>query len=209
MRIVEDRRPTLVLLENVRNLAGPPRHVHEWEVIIKSLRQAGYRVSHKAAVFSPAGIAPEHGGHPQTRDRVFIAATRIRPEEPSQTYRQREAKSTGNLPDPFEDVEPISLDKLRMDRAWDLMTDLPLIDSDDVPPGTRVSADEWRWIDHWDEWVKKRPGRCSCTRLTVTAARPRSSPPGFRSGRTCGRLTRTSASAHSSKRREWRGRSVT
>lgn len=153
MRIIEDRRPAVVLLENVRNLAGP-RHVHEWEVIIKSLRQAGYRVSHTAAVFSPASVAPEYGGHPQTRDRVFIAATRVKPTEPSDLYRERLADGTLHLPSPFEEVAPISLDKLRMKREWDLMKDLPLIDSTDVP-GTRVSEDEWRWIDHWDAWVRK------------------------------------------------------
>src|SRR5665811_1232792 len=32
LRVLETRRPTVVLLENVRNLAGP-RHAHEWDVI--------------------------------------------------------------------------------------------------------------------------------------------------------------------------------
>lgn len=149
MRIIEDRRPAVVLLENVRNLAGP-RHVHEWNIIIKSLRQAGYRVSHTAAVLSPADIAPEHGGHPQTRDRVFIAATRIEPTEPSDLYR----KQPISLPSAHDEVEPISLADLAMTREWDLMRDLPLVDDQDVP-GTRVSDDEWRWIDHWDAWVCK------------------------------------------------------
>jgi DNA (cytosine-5)-methyltransferase 1 len=160
MRIVEDRRPIVVLLENVRNLAGP-RHVHEWEVIIKALRQAGYRVSHKAAVFSPAMIAPEFGGHPQTRDRVFIAATRIMPEEPSSSYTVRRMSPTFRLPDPFEDVDPISLDHLRMGREWDLRTHLPLIESNDIL-GTEVSAPEWEWIDHWDAWVKKTREMLAC-----------------------------------------------
>ncbi|GEK22881.1 DNA (cytosine-5-)-methyltransferase [Cellulomonas xylanilytica] len=153
MRIIEDLRPTLVLLENVRNLAGP-RHVHEWEIIIKSLRQAGYRVSHTAAVLSPVNIAPEHGGHPQTRDRVFIAATRVEPKRPSALYGERLEAGTLDLPDPFEDVAPISFGDLKMTREWSLERDLPLIDSKDVP-GTRVAPDEWIWIDHWDAWVSK------------------------------------------------------
>ena len=37
-RIIEVRKPKIVLLENVRNIAGP-RHEHEWEVIIETLRQ--------------------------------------------------------------------------------------------------------------------------------------------------------------------------
>lgn len=153
MRIIEDRKPALVLLENVRNLAGP-RHVHEWEVIIKSLRQAGYRVSHTAAVLSPAAIAPEHGGHPQTRDRVFIAATRIEPTEPSRAYHDQAETGALRLPSPYEEVAPISLVDLKMTREWDLASDLPLIDSQDVP-GTRVTDDEWTWIHHWDAWVRK------------------------------------------------------
>ncbi|MGW6265883.1 DNA (cytosine-5-)-methyltransferase [Cellulosimicrobium funkei] len=153
MEIVRHRRPAVVLLENVRNLAGP-RHEHEWEVIIEKLREAGYVVSHKAAVLSPASIAPEFGGHPQTRDRVFIAATRVVPLYPSKTHDDRLAAGTLNLPDPLQDVEPISLDRLRMTEEWDLRAHLPLIDTQDVP-GTRVSADEWRWIDHWDGWVRK------------------------------------------------------
>ena len=152
MRIVEDRKPAVVLLENVRNLAGP-RHVHEWEIIIKSLRQAGYRVSHKAAVFSPVSVAPEFGGHPQTRDRVFIAATRIKPTQPTPEAQERFDDGTLELPDPFEDIEPISLDGLRMTREWDLMEDLPL-DQAHVG-GSSVSAEEWRWVDHWDDWVQK------------------------------------------------------
>jgi len=153
MEIVRHRKPALVLLENVRNLAGP-RHTHEWEVVIEKLRTAGYVVSHQAAVFSPAKLAPEFGGHPQTRDRVFIAATRVKPSEPSRTHDRRLANGSLSLPDPLQDVAPLSLDGLRMTEEWDLRKHLPLIDSEDVP-GTRVSPDEWRWIKHWDAWVQK------------------------------------------------------
>ncbi len=34
-RVLEKRKPSLVILENVRNIAGP-RHTHEWDVIIRS-----------------------------------------------------------------------------------------------------------------------------------------------------------------------------
>lgn len=151
MQIVRHAKPSVVLLENVRNLAGP-RHVHEWEVIIEKLRDAGYVVSHKAAVLSPSNLAPEHGGHPQTRERVFIAATRVKPLQPSETYEERKRQGA-LLPDPHVDVPPLSLQHLRMTDEWDLFKHLPLIDSEDVP-GTRVSDDEWRWINHWDQWVK-------------------------------------------------------
>src|SRR5450759_147075 len=43
-RILEERRPPVILLENVRNLAGP-RHKDTWRTIVRSLRDLGYRVS--------------------------------------------------------------------------------------------------------------------------------------------------------------------
>ena len=69
-RILEARTPSVVLLENVRNLAGP-RHRHEWEVIIQTLREIGYRVSSTPSVFSPHFLPPSLGGTPQVRDRGF------------------------------------------------------------------------------------------------------------------------------------------
>ena len=74
LQIIEKRKPKVVLLENVRNLAGP-RHLHEWQVIIETLRDEGYRVSETPAIFSPHLLPPERGGRPQVRERVFITAT--------------------------------------------------------------------------------------------------------------------------------------
>lgn len=156
MRIIRDRQPAVVLLENVRNLAGP-RHTHEWDKIIEHLRDAGYRVSHKAAVLSPASIAPEFGGHPQTRDRVFIAATRVVPKHPTPEAAAAVVSGEIVLPNPVEDTDetakPISLNHLRMNRPWDLVEDLPLDRS--LRGGPSVSADEWKWIDHWDKFVQR------------------------------------------------------
>ncbi len=42
--IMEKHKPSMVILENVRNIAGP-RHAHEWKYIIKKFRDLGYRVS--------------------------------------------------------------------------------------------------------------------------------------------------------------------
>lgn len=134
--VLREARPTLVVLENVRNLAGP-RHLHEWGVIIDHLRQLGYQVSSTPAIFSPHQIKPEFGGAPQVRERVYITATLI-PE--------------GMVADPF--VEPVRLpDHVLMDREWDLRTDLPLDDSRAIE-GTGITAEEHRWIDHWDEMVQ-------------------------------------------------------
>ena len=70
----EAHHPKVVLLENVRNLVGP-RHVHEWHVIIETLRDEGYRVSETAGGVLPHRLPPSMGGRPQVRERVFITAT--------------------------------------------------------------------------------------------------------------------------------------
>lgn len=159
MQVVRSRRPTLIVLENVRNLVGP-RHAHEWAVIIDQLRAAGYQVSDRPAIFSPHEIAPSHGGTPQVRERVFITATLV-PE--------------GHVADPH--VNPIEVPMTaRKDGTWDLETDLPLDDSRTVP-GTALTKDERRWIEHWDKWVQKlRKMRTTDARATGEPVRPL---PGF------------------------------
>jgi len=75
-KIIKVQKPKLVVLENVANLAGP-RHKHEWEVIIRTLRELNYRVSDKPLIISPHNILPQYGGRPQTRPRIYIAATYV------------------------------------------------------------------------------------------------------------------------------------
>lgn len=74
--IIKVQKPKLVVLENVVNLAGP-RHKHEWEVIIGTLRELNYRVSDEPLIISPHNILPQYGGRPQTRPRIYIAATYV------------------------------------------------------------------------------------------------------------------------------------
>lgn len=136
LRIIEERRPKLVLLENVRNLAGP-RHAHEWQVIVETLRERNYRVSDTPAVFSPHLLPPDMGGRPQVRERVFITATLAR-------------DGDDLTADPAVDPRPVAgWDP----HSWDLENDLPL-DPDHHAPGCELSASERLWIDAWDEFVR-------------------------------------------------------
>jgi len=140
-KIIETRKPTLVLLENVQNIAGP-RHMHEWEVIIKTLRDLGYRVSENPMVVSPHLIRPEFGGRPQVRNRVFIAATRIPKGIPN-------FKSNVDVPDLSPVIE--GWDPLN----WKLDKDLPLEvlkSTKDKKPVALTDA-EIRWIDAWNDFV--------------------------------------------------------
>lgn len=146
LRVIEERRPAVVLLENVRNLAGP-RHAHEWQIIVETLRERNYRVSNTPAIFSPHLLPPESGGRPQVRERVFITATRI--DEPGWSLDAEPA----SRPHPIAGWDP---------QTWDLQTDLPL-DPDHSVEGCNLSAAERLWIEAWNDFVeimwKARNGR--------------------------------------------------
>jgi len=148
LKVIQARHPKVVLLENVRNLAGP-RHLHEWQVIVETLRQEGYRVSDVPAVFSPHLLPRERGGRPQVRERVFIAATYV-------TEAANPQELQAELPflnRPVGNWDP---------STWHLESDLPL-DSDHQVENCQLSEAETYWISAWDEFVRlmweEREGR--------------------------------------------------
>jgi DNA (cytosine-5)-methyltransferase 1 len=73
-QIIIKRHPKIVLLENVRNLAGP-KHIETFNKIIGILKREGYLVASEPLIVSPHKIHPKFGGSPQIRERLFIAAT--------------------------------------------------------------------------------------------------------------------------------------
>lgn len=136
LQVIHAHHPSMVLLENVRNLAGP-RHRHEWQVIVDTLREEGYVVSDLPAVFSPHLLPPEEGGRPQVRERVFICAT----------YAGESARTL--RPEPPVVNRPVGVWN---PAEWNLEKHLPLDDSHEIEE-CRLSENEKYWIDAWDAFV--------------------------------------------------------
>lgn len=158
--IIKAHHPSIVFLENVRNLAGP-RHDHEWAVIIDTLREEGYHVADKPAVFSPHLLPPVMGGAPQVRERVFITAT-YAPEEvcgvgyegPTPAVSMADRFPTdATLADVWapsvltrEFFQPRSHTE-----GWHLED---LLDDSHNIQGCELTDSEILWINAWDEFVR-------------------------------------------------------
>lgn len=133
-------RPSVVLLENVRNLAGPRHRDTTFKTIVTTLRQLGYRTASAPAVFSPHLLPRELGGRPQVRERVFILAHYVGTEA---------AQDLANFDQPI--VSPKSLDFDWSKERWDLARDLPLEADSDVAAKYSLEGAELKWIETWDE----------------------------------------------------------
>lgn len=137
VKIVQAKQPRFLLLENVRNLAGP-RHAHTWATIIETLRELGYRVSGDPVVFSPHLLPEELGGRPQSRDRVFILATRAEVgSELDQTPLIRRGP-VGNWNPNAWNIED-----------W-LLDDAEIANIDDY----RLREEEIAWLDAWQHFIQ-------------------------------------------------------
>lgn len=148
LQVIAKRKPSLVILENVRNLAGP-RHRHEWQVIIETLAEQSYRVSEVPSIFSPHLLPPHLGGRPQVRERVFIIAVRD------------EDSNSLNLIESDPVVATNSVD-LWDPQNWDVEMHLPLEKECDTK-GVALTEQEIFWIEAWNEFVEsmllRRNGR--------------------------------------------------
>lgn len=70
-RIIKAKRPKIILLENVKNLASKS-HKHEWDVIIKTIQDLGYIISSIPFIISPNHISLEVGGRSQERESTSL-----------------------------------------------------------------------------------------------------------------------------------------
>lgn len=137
LKVVKARNPEFLILENVRNLAGP-RHVDTWKTIIDLLQTEGYRVSRQPVVMSPHLLPPKLDGRPQIRDRVFILARKAGDGEsrdcaPLATHEPVQGWNPNNWRiDDFLDDE---------DRVQDRNT-------------YRLRPEEVAWIRAWNEFIK-------------------------------------------------------
>lgn len=138
-QVLDARRPAVVFLENVRNLAGP-RQRETWATIVRELRNLGYRVSDEPTVFSPHLLPPELGGTPQIRERVFIVGT----------YVGRDRAWSESDVQPVVRNEPVA----GFDPQFWSIADLLQPDSqiDDLA-SFRVNDSERLWIDAWNDFV--------------------------------------------------------
>lgn len=132
---IQTGRPTMVILENVRNLAGP-KHKKDLDIMLQSLRHLGYRVSDQLTFVSPHKIHPDLGGRPQSRERLFIVATRI-----------PEGYNTANTIEPLDVYA--NLPKKWDAKQWNAKTfleSLPKSDEENVAitPGEEFVISAWQ-----------------------------------------------------------------
>ena len=137
MRIVEARRPPLVILENVANLVGHDEG-RTWSTIIEALRTANYAVDAEPLLISPHEIKKARGGAPQNRPRVYIVAV--------DSTKGLKVPDNSNLLDTADWRTASS-------PAWDIES----IFKGSDPEETELNEKELHWLEAWDDFVKLVP----------------------------------------------------
>lgn len=142
LKILREKRPRFVVLENVRNLAGPRQHA-TFTTIIRKLRELGYRVSDQPTVFSPHLLSPDQGGRPQVRERVFILAEFVGAGAPDL-----------HGPNLVPKVASPGWQPARWNLDAVLQTDVEVGHSD----AYRLRPSEIRWIEAWNDFARRLHG---------------------------------------------------
>ncbi len=143
MEIVRARRPRFLILENVRNLAGP-RHRDTWATIRDTIRLEGYETLDEPIVLSPHVLHPKSGGAPQVRERVFILASNNK-------------KDFTRIKELADDITNGDVSEGWDQHDWSI-ADFLLPDSEiDNVEDYRLGPNEQAWVDAWDWFVKNIP----------------------------------------------------
>ena len=161
LQIVEEKKPKIILLENVRNLVGP-KHYKDYLIIIKLLRKLGYAVSDEPTILSPHEIPTRFGGTPQHRDRVFIGAVKVGetrakelsdlgpllPRQPFKKYGEIiwDINKTLNqyIGNSDNKITKISREKINALKMWNEFLNIYRHFNNCNPPGLPL------WSDYWD-----------------------------------------------------------
>ena len=141
LKVIQAHHPKVIVLENVRNLVGP-RHRHEWEVILETLRAENYYVSDRPTIISPHQLPEDLGGRPQVRERVFITATWIPPQLRGDPQLEFEPEPLFRAGQQLEGWDP---------SHWDIAD---FLDDSTVVESCHLTDDEVRWISAWDDFVQ-------------------------------------------------------
>lgn len=130
-------KPKHLILENVRNLAGP-KHRETLATILGSLETCGYKVSKEPLILSPHYLPPPYGA-PQARERVFILATR------------EELVKNGDAPNPEVVAADIVSIYPARPREWSLSK---ILSKDKSTTTYAIGNQEVEWITAWNDFVK-------------------------------------------------------
>ena len=161
LQIIEEKKPKIILLENVRNLVGP-KHYKDYLIIIKLLRKLGYAVSDEPTILSPHEIPTRFGGTPQHRDRVFIGAVKVGetrakelsdlgpllPRQPFKKYGEIiwDINKTLNeyMANSDNEITKISRERINALKMWNEFLNTYRDFNNSNPPGLPL------WSDYWD-----------------------------------------------------------
>lgn len=139
-RVLEHRKPKLIILENVRNLVGP-KHKADYLRMVRILREIGYAVPSIPTIISPHQIPESLGGTPQHRERVFITGVYVG---------KRKALALSSIDPLVSSAEIKGWTKVE----WSLEKYLDKVSSSRIPKYARLSETELKAILVWDDFVK-------------------------------------------------------
>jgi DNA (cytosine-5)-methyltransferase 1 len=139
LQLTEALEPQYLILENVRNLAGP-KHERTLKTIIQSISDLGYVTDTTPIVLSPHELNKKYGS-PQVRERVFILAHR---------------KGVKGACHPAAIREEVDRMKNGRKRSWKARSIL-----DDGKCKTRpynIGKQEEAWLEAWERFLKITKG---------------------------------------------------